>query len=910
MKTKNYLKSAFTMLFLLFSIASSFATNYYVDAINGNNINSGTSEALAKRTIQAAANLTNPGDTVFIMNGIYNPTGDSNSGFQSILTISRSGTAANYITYKNYPGHTPKLQLLTGLSYQVWRTIAIDASYIIIDGVEIEGTNQSLNYTDAYQTWQDYENNIKDWNKISMYNCGSISLGNTADVHHIEVRNCKIHDTGGGIGGFRCDYVTIENNVVYNTCWYSMYAGSGISILDPKSIDAVTGYKIYIRNNVVYNNKCLVPWERINALSDGNGIILDVNIGNGTTTFPYVGRYLVENNVSYNNGGGGVHAYKCAHVDIINNTAYNNGTNMGYPEIDAQQSTDIKIYNNIMYGRGAGANLNGNDAGAIYDYNIYFNGTSYKNGPNDKTIDPKFVNKALDASANFQLLNTSPAINNGNNISGLFASKDILGISRPVGFSSDMGAYEYGTVIPRAEMNIQEGATDITDNSGTFDFGSVSSTVPKDITFTIQNIGDAALNLTGTPKVVVTGTGFSLVTDAPAVVAANGSVTFTIKLTPVGAAANYVGTISIASNDADENPYNFTITGYGYDGTKALQTITFPAIPTKIIGVADFNAGATSDSGLIVTYTSSNTSVATIVSGQIRIIGAGTSNIKASQAGDAANNPAKDVTQLLTVTPVIPPAGTNLVTNPTFDANTTGWSFSYKNGATTTLENVIGTGYTTKVAKITVTNVGTSTGTDNVQFSYNKFFIEKGKTYIVSFTASADVARNINTVFIMNGSPYSQWALKSGIPLTTSPTNLGPYNFISTFTGYVDLRFHIGGSGSLNAPIYLNNVSVVEDGNLDVDEIEVATSQAPVVYVYPNPVGDLLSIDFDSETGQQVTVSIIDLHGQVLITTEQLAVYGENTIELNVSSLANGLYLIKTTENNINYNTVKVVVKH
>jgi hypothetical protein len=35
---------------------------------------------------------------------------------------------------------------------------------------------------------------------------------------------------------------------VYNTCWYSMYAGSGISILDPRSIDAVTGYKMFVRN--------------------------------------------------------------------------------------------------------------------------------------------------------------------------------------------------------------------------------------------------------------------------------------------------------------------------------------------------------------------------------------------------------------------------------------------------------------------------------------------------------------------------------------------------------------------------------------------------------------------------------------------------------------------------------------
>ena len=76
-----------------------------------------------------------------------------------------------------------------------------------------------------------------------MYNCGSISIGGGAPAHHVIVTNCKIHDTGGGLGGSKCDYITIENNLIYNTCWYSMYAGSGISILDPTSIDAVTSYK-------------------------------------------------------------------------------------------------------------------------------------------------------------------------------------------------------------------------------------------------------------------------------------------------------------------------------------------------------------------------------------------------------------------------------------------------------------------------------------------------------------------------------------------------------------------------------------------------------------------------------------------------------------------------------------------
>jgi peptidoglycan/xylan/chitin deacetylase (PgdA/CDA1 family) len=85
------------------------------------------------------------------------------------------------------------------------------------------------------------------------------------------------------------------------------------------------------------------------------------------------------------------------------------------------------------------------------------------------------------------------------------------------------------------------------------------------------------------------------------------------------------------------------------------QTITFPLIPTKGTCQADFSAGATASSNLPVSLDSSNPAVATIVNGNIHIVGAGTSIITASQLGDNIYNPAANVTQNLTVTTVSPP---------------------------------------------------------------------------------------------------------------------------------------------------------------------------------------------------------------------------------------------------------------
>ncbi|MDA3866545.1 MAG: carbohydrate binding domain-containing protein [Salinivirgaceae bacterium] len=903
MRTSLLKSSILLFMGITLFISSANAVNYYVDANNGNNANSGLQSNLAKQTIQAAADLTNPGDTVFVMNGTYLPTVTSD---QHILKITRSGTEGNYITYKAMKGHTPKIALSASITWQVWRAVLIDGSYIVFDGIEVQGNNASLSYDGAYQNYLDYQSGIKDWVNISKYGAGAIQIGINAQPHHIVVRNCKLHDSGG-VGASNCDYITFENNIVYNNCWYGLFAGSGISILEPISIDTVTSYKIIIRNNIVYNNKGYIPWVTTKGLSDGNGIILDINNGTGSIKTVYVGRYLVTNNICYNNGGGGIHAYKANHIDIINNTTYNNGTQVGYPEIDALFSTDVKIYNNIMYARNGG-NVNGNDTGT-YDYNLYYNSTAgpFKQGSHDMIGNPQFITLALDGTDNLKLKNNSPAINNGSNVTGQFSPSDILGVARPVGFLPDMGAYEYATVIPRAEINVKQGSTDIVDNTGIFNFGDVPSTAPKTVLFTIENLGDMALNMTGTPKVEVTGIGFSLETDAPATISAVGSVTFQVKLTPanIGVCS---GTVSIANEDANENPYNFAIAGYGYDGTKTLQTITFNALPIKALGDADFNPGATTTSGLNVTYTSSNTSVASITAnGTIHLLAAGSSTITASQAGDANTNIAKPLTQLLTVTPVLPQAGLNMITNPNFDTNTTGWGFANKKSGTGTAESVVKDGFASNVIKITPTALGTTTSIDNIQYG-TSVFVVKDKNYVVSFRASADVARNITIYCLMNSSPYSTIFNKGSIPLTTTPYNFGPYSFTSTLTGYAALRFQLG--STLSTSMYFDDIIFAEDVPNPTTINEIKTGSKAQIKVYPNPAKDLLKVDFQAKTGERVAIGIYDFQGHAVSLHNFIATNeGENTVELNVNILKKSLYLLKIRGQSEFSTTSKIVIR-
>ncbi len=406
---------------------------YYVSPSLGSDANIGLAQVLAFKTLQKAASVTNPGDVVLLMDGVYN----SFSG--PVVTIDRSGTDGKYITYKPMPGANPKITA----SGNVWDAMIINGSYIIIEGLEFEGNNANLTLAGATKAFDD---NIAGLiSPDANYNTNAISIAKTGNPHHIIIRKCKVHDfPAGGIGAGASDYITIEGNTVYNNSWYTMYATSGISILGPKAIDANTGYKMIIRNNICYNNKTQVKWKAGSGnyrLSDGNGIIIDVN--NGAQGTPvYIGRTLVENNVSYFNGGSGIHTLQCNRVDIINNTAYNNGQIVGYGEIFAQQSKDVKILNNIMYARTGGkVNENfGNEASTvIYDFNVYLGAFTIK-GANDKVVDPQFNTLSTGANADFSLKLTSPAINAGT--STLFAPKDILGVARPKGSAVDCGAYE------------------------------------------------------------------------------------------------------------------------------------------------------------------------------------------------------------------------------------------------------------------------------------------------------------------------------------------------------------------------------------------------------------------------------------------------------------------------------------
>ncbi len=127
-----------------------------------------------------------------------------------------------------------------------------------------------------------------------------------------------------------------------------------------------------------------------------------------------------------------------------------------------------------------------------------------------------------------------------------------------------------GSFLFPAEINLQGNGIDIADGENApstaknTDFGVVG-TAGKALDYTIQNTDLGALSITGIASdntdFVISGMTF------PATIAGGSSATFTITFMPTGANGIKTANISIANNDADENPYNFAIEGYKVNET-------------------------------------------------------------------------------------------------------------------------------------------------------------------------------------------------------------------------------------------------------------------------------------------------------------------------------------------------------
>ncbi|RKS56180.1 hypothetical protein BC962_1160, partial [Gillisia mitskevichiae] len=216
---------------------------------------------------------------------------------------------------------------------------------------------------------------------------------------------------------------------------------------------------------------------------------------------------------------------------------------------------------------------------------------------------------------------------NWSNISGATSSS-----YKVVSPTVDMTGYQYRAVVSGCNTSVNSNAATLTVNKKVLTITADNQTVPY---------STAVSTVIGAGSYVVTG----FVNNETASVI-GGSATYTTTYTATTNAGTSGVTITPVITGLITNNYSFTPVNGAVTVSKANQTITFGALPlTKMYGDGDFAPGASASSGLSVNYSSSNTSVATILSGQIHIVNAGITTITASQPGNGNYNPAISVDQ-------------------------------------------------------------------------------------------------------------------------------------------------------------------------------------------------------------------------------------------------------------------------
>jgi uncharacterized repeat protein (TIGR03803 family) len=328
------------------------------------------------------------------------------------------------------------------------------------------------------------------------------------------------------------------------------------------------------------------------------------------------------------------------------------------------------------------------------------------------------------------------------------------------------------------------------------------------------------------------------------------------------------------------NPANTATIG------KLAQTITFGTLPAKVFGDADFALGATVNSGLTVAYSSSNAAVATIVNGQIHIVGVGTSIITASQSGNSNYNAATSVDQTLSVSkanqvitfpdlPLKAPGDADFSPGATSSSGLA-VAYSSSNTAVATIVgdkiHIAGPGAT----DITASQIGNSNF--NAATTVAKTLTVKS-SQTITFPALPD--KKMGNADFNPGATAS-----SGLTVTYISSNTS----VATIVGGL---VHLVGPGT-------TNITATQSGNTSftaaTDVVQGLTvSQATAVTdlnsddikVYPVPASDKISIKIPANKVAQV--EIISLTGQVTYRktqTTQLEV-------IDISGFAKGYYTIR-----------------
>lgn len=165
-----------------------------------------------------------------------------------------------------------------------------------------------------------------------------------------------------------------------------------------------------------------------------------------------------------------------------------------------------------------------------------------------------------------------------------------------------------------------------------------------------------------------------------------------------------------------------------------------------------------------------------------------------------------------------------------------------------------------------------------------------GSTKTITWNVAGTTAGNINTTNVNilistnNGATYTMLAQNvpnNGTAALTIPTNL---------TNTTEGRIKIEAVGNIFYTV--SKKLTIWDPNMSVEENEFTNLK-----IYPNPVTDLLNIEFETETLGNTKFDIFDINGRLVKTIENDGL-NQNKHQINIEDLTSGTYILVITDKN------------
>jgi hypothetical protein len=415
------------------SLAVAAGDTYYV-APGGDDTGPG-SNADPFRTIQKAAALVGPGDTVVVRAGEY-------AGFQIGWDFSQDGTASAPITFTGEPGAT-----ITSRNPKTTDGINLEGSdHVVVEGFTVN--NASGNIT---------------------RNCIRAVNGDHVVVRNNDVSNCN----NVGIATGHSDYIRIEDNTTrFNNSGSGDHHGIYVAnaTVDPvivgNVIEGNRGNGLHMNGDLSLGGNGLITGARVehnvifdNGQNGGSGINCDG-----------VQRSLIRNNLLYDNHSSGISLYKIDAAEgardnrVINNTirmapdgrwalnikngSTGNTVSNNILLHDGTYRGSINILPNSLPGFDSDDNLttdrfSTDDGDSVISLAQWRAATGQDADSRISSPSELFVDEAAD---DYHLSATSPAVDAGVPLEA--PGLDLEGNARPAGAAFDVGAYERGATPP------------------------------------------------------------------------------------------------------------------------------------------------------------------------------------------------------------------------------------------------------------------------------------------------------------------------------------------------------------------------------------------------------------------------------------------------------------------------------